>query len=128
MVYHNIYNSWSWTGGHVDRDEDFLNVACKEAREETGITSIEPITKNILSLDVLTVLGHKKGENYVSPHLHLSIGYGAIASDTQPLIVKEDENSDVKWIPIDRIEEYSTEEHMKVIYTKLIHKISLINN
>lgn len=22
MVYHNIYNSWSWTGGHADGEED----------------------------------------------------------------------------------------------------------
>jgi hypothetical protein len=24
MVYHNIYNSWSWLGGHADGDEDLL--------------------------------------------------------------------------------------------------------
>lgn len=89
MVYHNIYNSWSWTGGHMDGEDDFLYVACKEAREETGITSIEPLSKNILSLDVLTVLGHQKRGNYISPHLHLSIAYVAIAADTEPLIVKK---------------------------------------
>ena len=30
MVYHNIYDSWSWTGGHADNDSDLLNVAIKE--------------------------------------------------------------------------------------------------
>ena len=24
MVYHNIYRSWSWTGGHADGEEDLL--------------------------------------------------------------------------------------------------------
>lgn len=124
MVYHNIYNSWSWTGGHVDGEDDFLFVACKEAKEETGITSIEPISSNILSLDALTVLGHFKKGNYVSPHLHLSIAYAFVGDDTEPLIVNKDENSDVKWIPIDKVEEYSTEEHMKVVYKKLISGVN----
>ena len=37
MVYHNIYDSWSWTGGHADGDEDLLAVALRECREETGV-------------------------------------------------------------------------------------------
>lgn len=40
MIYHNIYRSWSWTGGHADGDEDMLYVAQKEAREETGIKKL----------------------------------------------------------------------------------------
>ena len=27
MVYHNIYDSWSWIGGHADGDEDLCRVA-----------------------------------------------------------------------------------------------------
>ena len=33
MVYHNIYRSWSWIGGHTDGEEDMLFVARKEAKE-----------------------------------------------------------------------------------------------
>ncbi|NLL29984.1 MAG: NUDIX domain-containing protein, partial [Clostridiales bacterium] len=55
MIYHNIYDSWSWTGGHTDGDEDFLHVAIKEAKEETGIKHIKPVSENIFSLDVLPV-------------------------------------------------------------------------
>ncbi|MDU5111834.1 MAG: NUDIX hydrolase, partial [Clostridium sp.] len=33
MIYHNIYKSWSWTGGHADGDDDLLYVAIKEAKE-----------------------------------------------------------------------------------------------
>ena len=33
MVYHNIYDSWSWTGGHADGETDLLAVALREARE-----------------------------------------------------------------------------------------------
>ena len=37
MVYHNIYNSWSWLGGHADGETDLLSVAIREVKEEAGI-------------------------------------------------------------------------------------------
>lgn len=42
MVYHNIYDSWSWCGGHVDDNEDLLAVAIKEGKEETGLLNLTP--------------------------------------------------------------------------------------
>ena len=33
MVYHNLYKSWSWMGGHADGDHDLLHVAKKEVME-----------------------------------------------------------------------------------------------
>ena len=36
MVYHNLYRSWSWTGGHADGGRDLLAVAMREVTEETG--------------------------------------------------------------------------------------------
>jgi 8-oxo-dGTP pyrophosphatase MutT (NUDIX family) len=124
MVHHNIYNSWSWTGGHADGEEDLLTVAIKELKEETGVTNIRPITSDIFSLDVLPVLGHIKRGKYVSAHLHLSVAYLIESDENERLIVKEDENSGVKWIPIDKINEYSNEPHMQKVYEKLISKIN----
>ena len=37
MVYHNIYNSWSWLGGHADGEKDLLSVAVREVKEEAGL-------------------------------------------------------------------------------------------
>ena len=37
MVYHRIYDSFAWTGGHADGSSDFLWTAVREAKEETGI-------------------------------------------------------------------------------------------
>ena len=35
MIYHNIYKSWAWTGGHADGETDLLATAIRELKEET---------------------------------------------------------------------------------------------
>ena len=37
MIWHNIYKSWSWPGGHADGEDDLLSVALREVCEETGV-------------------------------------------------------------------------------------------
>jgi 8-oxo-dGTP pyrophosphatase MutT (NUDIX family) len=126
MVYHKIYRSWSWTGGHADGESDLLKVALEEAREETGIENVKPLTEKIVTLDVLPVPSHFKHGKFVSAHLHLSIAYVLIADDTDRLIVKEDENSGVKWMKIKDIDKEVNELDMKLVYNKLINRAKKI--
>lgn len=123
MVHHNIFNSWSWAGGHADGDEDLLYVAIKEVKEETGVQNIRTVSKDILSLDILPVFGHVKRGKYVAPHLHLSVSYLLEADENEPLSIKSDENSNVEWILFEEINTHSTETHMKKIYRKVISKL-----
>lgn len=123
MIHHNIYKTWAWTGGHADGDGNLLHVAIKEAIEETGIKNFTAVSDEILSLDVLPVIGHIKRGKYVSAHLHLSVAYLLEASEDEELIVKEDENSGVKWIPINEIDKYSNEPDMIKLYNKFNEKM-----
>lgn len=123
MIHHNIYNSWAWTGGHSDGEEDQLQVALKELNEETGINNATPLLNKAFALDVLTVNGHIKRGKYVSSHLHLNLTYLIECSEDESLTLKEDENSGVMWIPFDKIKEYCSEAHMIPIYEKLISKL-----
>lgn len=123
MIHHNIYNSWAWTGGHADGEEDLLQVAIREAKEETGAENIKPITAEIISIDILPVFAHMKRGKYVAAHLHASIAYLIEADENDSLKIKPDENSGVKWIPINEINLYSNEEHMKKVYDKIISKL-----
>lgn len=126
MIYHNIFDSWSWPGGHADGDENLLQVAIREVKEETGVKCAIPVSKDILSLDIIPVLGHRKNGKYVSPHLHLSVAYLLEADENESLVIKPDENSGVQWIPITEVEAYSNEPHMKKIYRKAINKLASI--
>ena len=126
MVYHNIYNSWSWLGGHADGEMDLLSVAIREVKEEAGISNVRPITEEIFSLESLTVDGHVKKGNYVSSHLHLNITYLLEADSDEQVSVKADENSGVAWFSPKEALEKSTEPwFVEHVYTKLIEKMGI---
>lgn len=97
MVYHNIYNSWSWIGGHADGIEDLRSVALRELWEETGVKNAVLASPEIFSLEILTVNGHIKKGEYVPSHLHLNVTYLAEADENEVLIVNKNENQAVKW-------------------------------
>lgn len=120
LIHHNIRDVWSWTGGHADGDKDMLYVSLKEAREETGIEDIYPLTKEIASIDILTVEGHRKNENYVNVHLHLSVAYILIADETSEVKICPSENSGVEWFPVSHFTKEYFSEHDVYLYNKLI--------
>ena len=125
MAYHNIYDSWSWLGGHADGEEDLLSVAMKEAREEAGILNVRPVSDEIFSLEVLTVDGHEKRGVYVPSHLHLNVTYLLEADSREQVRVKADENSAVGWFSLNEAVERSTEPWFQArIYRKLNQKLA----
>lgn len=126
MVYHNIYNSWSWLGGHADGETDLLSVAIREVKEEAGISNVRPVSEEIFSLESLTVDGHVKKGNYVSSHLHLNITYLLEADSEEQVSVKDDENSGVMWFsPEDALEKSPEPWFVEHIYSKLIKKMGV---
>ena len=124
MVYHNIYDSWSWVGGHADGETDLLAVALREANEETGITKVRPVSEEIYSLEILTVDGHVKRGKYVSSHLHLNVTYLLEADEDETLHKKDDENSGVAWFGLEDAIRASSEPWFRErIYSKLNAKL-----
>lgn len=123
MVYHNIYNSWSWIGGHADGVEDLCSVALRELQEETGVKHAKLVSEQIFSLETLTVDGHVKRGVYVPSHLHFNVTYLAEAEEGETLVVNEDENQAVKWWTFEDALKVSTEPWMvEHVYKKLIEK------
>ena len=118
MVYHNLYDSWSWAGGHADGEEDLLKVALREAEEETG-ARVRPVKTDVYSLETLTVNPHMKRGRYVPAHLHLNLTYLLEADESEKLIVKPDENQAVAWFALSEAVAASTEPCMRPIYEKL---------
>ena len=124
MVYHNIYDSWSWMGGHADGETDLRSVAEREIREESGIRQLKLLEDGIFSLEVLTVDGHEKKGQYVSSHLHYNVTYLFEADTEQETALKPDENSGVQWIRVEELSKMVSEPwFLERIYSKLCEKV-----
>ena len=122
MAFHRIYNSWAWTGGHADGENDFEAIARREAQEETGITGLRLLRGGIASMEILPVWAHVKREKQVPSHLHLNVSYLFEADDRLPLRIAQDENSAVGWIEISGIESCVSEPPMLPIYKRLLKR------
>ena len=123
FAYHNIYQSWSWVGGHNDGDPDLLGVAIKEAMEETGIKDVYPYDKDIFTIDVIYVPNHIKHGVYVPDHLHLNASFLLVADENQALTISEHENSGVQWFDLDDVFHHISEPRMIPVYQKAFHEI-----
>ena len=122
MAYHNLYDSWSWLGGHADGDRDLLAVSMREVREESGLTAVRPVSPHIYSLEILTVDGHEKRGQYVPSHIHMNVTYLLGAADHE-LRQKPDENSGVAWFTPEEALKASTEPWMvQRVYSKLTQR------
>lgn len=127
MIYHNIYKSWAWTGGHADGEENLLNVAIRELKEETGVKNVKVLNNNIFSLEIICVDGHVKREKYVSSHVHLNVTYLLEVDEEETLKIKENENSGVKWVNIEDVEKVTDEKWVREnIYRKENEKLKNI--
>lgn len=122
MAFHRIYDSWAWTGGHADGESDFEAVARREAQEETGILGLRRLGRGIASVEILPVWAHVKRGRAVGSHLHLNVSYLFEADEKLPLRVREDENSAVGWIEIDRLSEMVSEPPMLPVYRRLLKR------
>lgn len=123
MAYHNIYDSWSWVGGHADGDENLLRVAVREAKEETGLHDVRVLSEAIYSIEILGVPAHMKKGKHVATHVHLNVTYLLEANEEEMTRIKPDENSAVGWFELEKAIEASTEPEMRVVYRKLNEKL-----
>lgn len=122
-IYHNIYKSWSWVGGHADGDDDMLYVARKETGEETSLENFDNVKETPISVEVLPVKSHVRKGKYVPAHLHLNVTYLFEADENENVHILEDENSNIGWLEFDELIEKSDEPYMIPVYQKIIEKI-----
>jgi len=114
LTHHKKLNRWLQLGGHADGENNLLNVALREAQEESGIKKILPLSENIFDLDVHYIPRYKNEPE----HFHYDIRFLFEANDQEPLIVSH-ESKALAWIPINEISNYNQEESLLRLEYKL---------
>lgn len=105
LTHHRKLNKWLQPGGHCDGDSDVLNVALKEANEETGVAGIKPVSEDIFDVDI-HLIPERKG---VPQHCHYDVRFLLEADKEIPLVVS-DESNDLAWIAIEELPKLNDEE------------------
>ena len=123
MVFHNMYKTWAWVGGHADGEKDLLAVALKETGEETGLEKVQPVLACPIDLNMMVVHNHYKRGKFVPRHLHPNVVYLLEADENEPIRIKEDENSGVAWVPMEKLGDYVSNEYTIVYYKRIMEKI-----
>lgn len=112
LTHHRKLNKWFQTGGHCDGDSNVLNVALKEAQEETGLVDIHVISSDIFDIDIHEI-PERKG---IPTHLHYDVRFLFEADINEPLIVSS-ESSDLAWIALSKVSELNDSESiMRMIF------------
>ncbi|MBK7091238.1 MAG: NUDIX hydrolase [bacterium] len=105
LTFHKKLELWLQLGGHADGNPSVLEVALGEAREESGIYRVEPLSDQIYDLDIHRIPGHKG----VPEHFHYDVRFICEADDTVPLIIS-DESHDLRWLTAAEVLERTSEE------------------
>lgn len=93
LTHHAKLNRWLQPGGHADGDEDVLNVARKEAFEETGLRSLATVTPDIFDLDIHLI----PERNGFPAHLHYDVRF-LFQADKEERFTVTAESHDLAWI------------------------------
>ena len=114
MTHHHKLEKWLQLGGHSDGDPNPLNVALREAEEESGLRQCIPVSEDIFDVDVHTIPARKDEPE----HFHYDIRFLFEADDSIGLTISS-ESKDLAWVPINEIEQYTVEESILRMVRKL---------
>jgi 8-oxo-dGTP pyrophosphatase MutT (NUDIX family) len=114
LTWHNRLNRWLQMGGHVEPDDlSLLEASLREAREESGLAQVRPISAAIFDLDV-HLIPERQGE---PAHDHYDVRFLLEADSTHPLVVSA-ESREVSWVPLSGVAALNPDASMRRMIAK----------
>ena len=105
LTHHLKLGKWLQLGGHADGDPDVLAVALREAREESGLEEIRPLSKGIFDVDVHRI--PRRGDE--KEHLHFDVRY-LLEADRRHALRLTSESRGLAWVKVAEVERLTREE------------------
>lgn len=116
LVHHAKLNKWLQPGGHADGDENILNVALREAVEETGLANLTLLTNTLFDIDIHPI----PERNDFPAHDHYDIRFAFLAPANEAL-QRSEESLDLKWIALKEVAQLT---HKNSSILRMIQKTS----
>jgi 8-oxo-dGTP pyrophosphatase MutT (NUDIX family) len=104
LTHHRKLDQWLQLGGHADGEPDIFGVALREAREESGLTLLRPLSTAIFDIDV-----HRIPATDREPaHDHYDIRFIFEADPLAELVVSG-ESKALAWVSFSRIHDFKVD-------------------
>lgn len=114
LLFHTKLQKWLQPGGHADGNPNVLEVAVREAEEETGLNGFKVVKADPFDLDI-----HAIPSRGAEPeHLHYDIRY-LLEADPQWELNANSESKDLRWIPLSEVPSLTTEESVLRMVDKM---------
>ncbi|HEY6234187.1 MAG TPA: NUDIX hydrolase [Candidatus Elarobacter sp.] len=105
LVHHRKLGKWLQPGGHADGDPDVRGTALREAREESGLTSLRLASEAIYDLDVHAIPA-RPGE---PAHEHFDVRFAFEADPAEPLVTSAESHA-LAWVALGDLPAYGADE------------------
>lgn len=106
LTHHRKLNKWLQLGGHADGNHNLLDVAVKEAIEESGIDDIVVLQPTVFDIDIHVIPARRDEPE----HLHYDVRYLLRSCSTMYHVSRE--SHDLAWIRADELHQYTQEHSM----------------
>jgi len=105
LMHHRKLDRWFQPGGHADGESDVLQVALKEAQEETGLERIKVVSTAIYDVDVHLIPANSKDP----AHFHYDIRF-LLQADKNKALKINSESKNLVWVPLQEVSRYNDSE------------------
>lgn len=113
LTHHRKLDRWLQLGGHADGQTDILEVAMREAEEESGLKSLRPVSREIFDCDVHPIPGRKTEPE----HFHYDVRFLLEADDAEPLVISE-ESKELAWVVLEDVATLESDESVMRMVAK----------
>ncbi|MFA0962911.1 NUDIX hydrolase [Roseivirga sp. BDSF3-8] len=101
LLHHRKLDKWLQPGGHADGDRDILQVALREAQEETGAEQLTSLMDGaVFDLDIHRIPARKQEP----AHFHFDVRFLFSADDASSL-QRNNESRELAWILLEEVGE-----------------------